>query len=72
VFRVGGQNSGGKILILETFLSAHTSSHPCRIYLFRSLAAAVGFGWMLERAVAGGETFSLVCLGFFGSRPLRF
>jgi hypothetical protein len=28
---------------------------------------AVGFDWILERAVAGGETFGLVCLGFFGS-----
>jgi hypothetical protein len=45
--------------------------HTRGIYLFWSLTATVGFGWMLERAVAGGETFSLVCLGFFGSRPLR-
>src|ERR1700742_3923023 len=42
------------------------------IYLFRSLAGAVGFGCMVERTVAGGVTFSLFRLGFFGSRPLRF
>ena len=42
------------------------------IYLFRSLAGAAGFGCMVERAVAGGGTFSLFRLGFFGSRPLRF
>ena len=45
---------------------------PRGIYLFRSLTAAVGLGRMLERAVAGGATFNLFRLGFFGSRPLRF
>jgi hypothetical protein len=49
-----------------------TSSRCCAIYLFRSPAGAAGFGCMVERAVAGGVTFSLFRFGFFGSRPLRF
>jgi len=42
-------------------------------YLFGSLTDAVGFGCVIEIAVAGGDPFTLSCLGFFfGSRPLRF
>ena len=41
-------------------------------YLFRSLTGAVRFNCRVGTAVAGEEPFSLLFLGFLGSRPLRF
>ena len=41
-------------------------------YSLRAPGGVTGFGCVLESTVAGAELLALFCLGFFGSRPLRF